>query len=45
MEEYKATRSSKSEPIMNKELLYDIEISNAKRSSLGGMASAFLQKR
>ena len=43
MEEYKASSSSKSEPIMNKELLYDIEISNAKRLSLGGMASAFLQ--
>ena len=44
MEEYKASSSSKSEPIMNKELLYDIEISNAKRLSLGGMATTFHQK-
>ena len=37
MEDYKASSNSKFEPIVNKEILYDIEISNAKRSSLGGM--------
>ena len=37
MEDYKASSNSKFEPIVNKEILYDIEISNAKRSSLGGI--------
>ena len=37
MEDYKVSSNSKFEPIVNKEILYDIEISNAKRSSLGGM--------
>ena len=37
MEDYKASSTSKFEPIVNKEILYDIEISNAKRSSLGGI--------
>ena len=43
MEDYKASSTSKFEPIVNKEILYDIEISNAKRSSLGGMI--FLKKK
>ena len=42
MEGYKASSPSKFEPIVNKELLYDIEISNAKRSSLGGMTFLFI---
>ena len=44
MEDYKASSTSKFEPIVNKEILYDIEISNAKRSSLGGMIF-FLKKK
>ena len=45
MEGYKASSSSKFEPIVNKELLYDIEISNAKRSSSGGMTFLFFKSQ
>ena len=33
MEDDKTSSTSKFEPIVNKEILYDIEISNAKRKS------------
>ena len=45
MEGYKASSSSKFEPIVNKELLYDIEISYAKRSSLGGLTFLFFKSQ
>ena len=45
MEDYKASSTSKFEPIVNKEILYDIEISNAKRSSLGGIFFFFFKSQ